>query len=139
MIQPERVLNPDIRAQLSARLSSRLTCSPSERVDNAFQAGVESKTAILAGHAVVGPSSTGLQNSFWLGIRSQSRLWFVTKRCTADRLVRAEPGTTLAAKDWRLQCGKSASLRRTSTAHAMTTTDLWHVFELVITRRAAWC
>ena len=54
MIQPERVLTPDIRAQLSARLSSRLTCSPSERVDNAFQAGVESKTAILAGRAVVG-------------------------------------------------------------------------------------
>ena len=38
--------------------------------------------------------------------------------------------TTLAAKDWCQQCGKSASLRRTSTARAMTTTRLWCVFEL---------
>ena len=32
--------------------------------------------------------------------------------------------TTLAAKDWCQQCGKSASLRRTSTARPMTTTRL---------------
>ena len=31
--------------------------------------------------------------------------------------------TTLAAKDWCQQYGKSASLRRTSTARAMTTTE----------------
>ena len=91
-------LEAAVRDRLAARLSSRLTkVSPVARVERAFEAGVRSLRSWEHGGVVEAPAPIGIQNSCWVGVATSSRLWFTSKRRTADRILRADPSTRLLA------------------------------------------
>ena len=94
---PSQVLAPALCARLAARLTSRPNCSAQTRVEAAFAAGVQCKVSLAEGTEIVGPPSVGLQNTCWLGVRPTGELWWTSKRCIADQILKKESSTWLLA------------------------------------------
>ena len=95
---PLPVLEPAVRDRLAQRLSSRTAkTGAAQRIQSAWQAGVDSSLRDLQTEDLVRPASIGLQNSCWLGLRVNGSAWCVNRKRAADKILKKEPATRLVA------------------------------------------
>ena len=86
--------DPAVRDRLAQRLNSKkATKTPLERVVAAYQAGVASASLDLRRFDLVRPGFVGMQNSCWLGVRTDKTVWCADKYSSVTKQLRKERGT----------------------------------------------